>query len=156
MPRPSKRPIAITLVGVLLFVSALLTAFIAAVEFATAGMPTDLRGALLNPDRSLTDSETQFVVGVIFLVIAILQLITVFAFWRQQRWAWAVLMTLTCISLASGLVRYISDDPDFATMFLDVVVVLALNQTQVQKLFGVKTTQNGSRNSTSLDSFDSP
>lgn len=55
--------------------------------------------------------------------------------WLRRGWVWSWLMLLFAYSLANGLRSYFWGEPDYVTMFLNVLMVLYLNQSEVQQLF---------------------
>jgi len=65
----------------------------------------------------------------------VLSLLSVYGLWRMQRWAWFITMLDLGLSMSIGLYSYYYGDPDYWTMFFNVVMVFYLNQREVQNAF---------------------
>lgn len=50
-------------------------------------------------------------------------------------WAWLLAMTMQGLGLASALVAYLADRPNYILMALGILIVLDLNQGDVRKAF---------------------
>jgi hypothetical protein len=124
-PPTPKRPIAVTLVGVL--------ALLVGLAHVVAGVLAVVNGS----DASRT-SEGAFdlALGVFALAIGRGAL-------RMTPWAWAAFMTWTVIGLTHQLLRYFFyTDPNYLSMALETVAVLALTPLDVQVAFGVRYPRN--------------
>lgn len=67
--------------------------------------------------------------------LALLQIIIVIGFWRLHRWAWYLVMISAGITMAVDLWQYFRGNPYFLSMFINVAIVLYLNQREVQQAF---------------------
>ncbi len=76
-----------------------------------------------------------------WLLVAIVVLIGLL---RLRRWSWVMLVVWVSYSLSVGLLHYLyrADIPftiaDFAVMAADAVMVFALNQFDVQRIYGIR------------------
>lgn len=91
---------------------------------------------LLNPYPEFVDTAdvAAFEAGVLIVQI-VWTLWVVVGVWSRRRWVWYWMMLLLAYSMANGLRSYFWGEPDYITMFLNVLMVLYLNQSEVQQLF---------------------
>ena len=71
----------------------------------------------------------QVLIGIIVLI----------GFLRLQRWAWVLLMAWTGISLCITLINYFYSRPNYLVMASDVIIAVALSQSDVQRIFRIRT-----------------
>jgi len=150
-----KRPLAITLVGLLAVLAAAASIAHGLFELWLAGMLSTAQPPppLLDPRwselwRPLARGVVDIGVGLVLLIIGISLL-------RLRRWSWVALMVWTTIGLAIGLVRYYLDQPNYVAMAFNVLVVLALNQRDVQSVFGIRHLDTGDLDEPSRNPIDS-
>jgi hypothetical protein len=119
--KPPKRPLAVTLVGVL--------ALGAGLYHLAGGGTTVAHGG--NPSR-LAEGAFDIAFGVLALLIGR-------GVFRMAPWAWAAFMTWSVIGLTHQLLRhFFYDDTSYPIMAVDTLVVLALTPLDVQVAFGVR------------------
>ena len=116
-----KRPIAVTLVGLL--------ALVAGVYHLVGGGITVADGG----DASkLAEGAFDIAFGVLALVIGR-------GAFRMARWSWAAFMTWAVIGLTHQLLRhFFYGDESYPMLAVDMVVVLALTPLDIQVAFGVR------------------
>ena len=70
------------------------------------------------------------------VVLGLVLLAVTVGLWQLRPWAWLVAMSLQSIGLGQALIMYLLGDPDYWSMALNAIVVLALNQEEVREAFG--------------------
>ena len=86
----------------------------------------------------LTELGDILFTSISYLALSLAGLIVLVAFLRMKRWSWVVLMGWTAISLIITLINYFYGDPNYLVMASNVIVAIALNQTDVQRFFGIR------------------
>jgi hypothetical protein len=71
----------------------------------------------------------------------------------MRRWAWVAVMVWSALGLLRQLFRVSVGDPAYLLMLLEVITIFALNQADLQKIFGVKREDNDTLTA-SLNSVD--
>lgn len=138
--RWAKRPPAITLIALaimLLFLIRLYQVIDPLVESEV--LQKGVYGPLF-ADGNLTLTrlgETMFT-SISYLLLSLAGLVILVAFLRMHRWSWVVLMAWTAVSLMITLLNFFYGDPNYLVMASDVIIALALNQTEVQRIFGIR------------------
>ena len=74
-----------------------------------------------------------------YLALSLAGMIVLIAFLRMHRWSWVVLMAWTAVSLLITLINYFYGDPNYLVMASNTIIAIALNQTDVQRIFGIRT-----------------
>jgi hypothetical protein len=117
-PRPSRRPLGVTILVVVEFLSALLIG-IALVADGSVSMP------LVS-----TDDEP-----LVAAVAAGISLALAIGLWFLRRWAWTGVMLWHGMVLAFGLLAYLRGEEPYGQMAVSVLVIFYLNQSEVQAAF---------------------
>ena len=78
-----------------------------------------------------------------YLLLSLIGIAVLIGFLRLHRWAWVVLMSWTGASLAITLINYFYGQPNYLVMISNVIIALALNQTDVLRIFQIRTDSNG-------------
>jgi hypothetical protein len=135
-PEPGKRPRAVTIVGVIAILIAILNLILAVTSMLVfVGILIETQGS----PRALSDQEVEvLVLGIVLLILALATLVTAVALLRMQRWAWSVLMTLAALGLTSGLVGHFSGRDTYGNMLLYTALAFALNRAVIQEAFGIR------------------
>ena len=116
-----KRPVAVTLVGVL--------AVAAGVYHLAGGGITVAHGG----------DASKLAEGALDLAFGVLALAIGRGAFRMARWSWAAFMTWAVIGLTHQLLRhFFYGDESFPMLAVDTVVVLALTPLDIQVAFGVR------------------
>ncbi len=137
-----KRPIAVTVVGwgiVLLFLIRLYEVFEPLIRMDV--LRHGLQGPLTAGMR-LTPLGTAVVVSAAYLVQAVVGIVVLIGFLRLQRWAWVILMAWTGISLSITLINYFYSRPNYLVMASNIIIAVALSQSDVQRIFRVRIEPN--------------
>jgi hypothetical protein len=71
-------------------------------------------------------------------VLSIAGVIVLVGFLRLKRWSWILLMAWTGASLIISLVDYFYSRPNYIVMASNVIIAFALNMTEVQRIFGIR------------------
>ena len=133
-----KRPIAVTVVAwgiVLLFLIRLYQVFepLARMDILAHGIQDPLTDGF-----RLTALGTVVVVSASYLFQALVGIVVLIGFLRLHRWAWVMLMAWTGISLCITLINYFYSRPNYLVMASDVIIAVALSQSDVQRIFRVR------------------
>jgi hypothetical protein len=140
-----KRPIAVTIVAwgiVILFVVRLVQVFQPLIRMHV--LQNGLAGPLTDGLR-LTPLGQAVLTSAIYLLASLVGIVVLIGFLRVRRWAWVVLMAWTGASLAIGLIEYFYSHPNYLVMASNAAIALALNQTEVQRIFQIRIEQDDQR-----------
>jgi hypothetical protein len=116
-----RRPIAVTLVGLLALATGAYHVVDGIIVLSNGGSPSRIAE------------------GAVDLALGILALAIGRGAFRMARWSWAAFMTWAVIGLTHQLLRhFFYDDPNYVAMALDAVTVLVLTPLDIQVAFGVR------------------
>jgi hypothetical protein len=73
-----------------------------------------------------------------YLVLSLTGIVVLIGFLRLHRWAWVILIAWTGISLALSLLEYFYSQPNYVVMASNMIITFALNQADVQRVFGIR------------------
>ncbi len=151
MPKPGKknehfhrkRPIAVIIIALITLGEILLrvywvTRYVLDFAIWSKGIPQIWGGG------GFTDAGNEFAVSAFRLVWVLVGIAVLIGAMRMRRWSWVMLVAWVGTSLTIGVIRYFYHAPgtfgaaDFAVMAADVVLVFALNQTDVQRIYHVR------------------
>ncbi|MDI6769665.1 MAG: hypothetical protein QMD04_08320 [Anaerolineales bacterium] len=90
----------------------------------------------------LTDLGRALLSSVTYFVLSVAGIVVLVGFLRLRRWSWVLLMSWTGLSLVITLVNYIYSQPNYAVMASNVIIAFALNMTEVQRIFGIRSDEN--------------
>ena len=133
-----KRPIAVTVVAwgiVLLFLIRLYQVFQPLLQMGI--LEHGIHDPLTAGFR-LTTLGNVIVISASYLFQALVGIVVLIGFLRLHRWAWVMLMAWTGISLCITLINYFYSRPNYLVMASDVIIAVALSQSDVQRIFRVK------------------
>ncbi len=138
-----KRPVAVTIVAwgiVLLFLIRVYQVYqpLLQMEIFEHGIV----GPLTNGWR-LTPLGYRILVSASYLLQALVGIVVLVGFLRLHRWAWVMLMAWTGASLIIALLEYFYTRPNYLVMASDVIIALALSQSDVQRIFHIRMDPNG-------------
>jgi hypothetical protein len=74
-----------------------------------------------------------------YAVLSLSGIVVLIGFLRMKKWSWVVLMVWTGISLVITLFDYFYSEANYIIMASDTIVAFALNQADVQRIFGIRT-----------------
>ena len=77
-----------------------------------------------------------------YLLQVLVGIVALIGFLRLQRWAWVLLMAWTGFSLCISLINYFYSRPNYIVMASDVIIAFALSQSDVQRIFRIRTDPN--------------
>jgi hypothetical protein len=133
-----KRPIAVTIVAwgiVLLFVVRLVQVFepLIRLHVLQDGLIAPLTAGLrLTPLGAVVFTSGGY------LALSLIGMVVLIGFLRLRRWAWALLMAWTGLSLVINLLEYFYSHPNYLVMASNTIIALALNQVEVQRIFQIR------------------
>jgi len=87
----------------------------------------------------LTSFGFAMLTSAVYAALSLSGIIVLIGFLRMKRWSWVVLMVWTGISLTISLFDYFYRETNYIIMASDTIVALALNQADVQRIFGIRT-----------------
>lgn len=139
-----KRPIAATIIVLLLVGEILLRLYwvghyLIDTRIWLSGIPWPLWGG-----NWLTVEGSEFATSAFRLLWLLVGFAVLIGLLSLRRWSWIVLVVWTGISLSVGILHffYRADYPfnpsDYAVMAADMVLVFALNQADVQRIFRIR------------------
>ena len=138
-----KRPIAVTIVAwgiVVLFLIRLYQVIEPLLQmhvFETGLTGPLVLGARLTPlGRAALSSGT-------YLLLSLIGIVVLIGFLQVRRWAWVLLMAWTGLSLTITLINYFYSRPNYLVMASNVIITFALSQTDVQRIFHIRTYHGG-------------
>jgi hypothetical protein len=137
--RRRKRPVAVTIVAwtiLLMFFVRLYQVFEPLV--GTGIFEEGIRGPLF-AGGWLTPLGIALLTSVSYATLSLTGIVVLIGFLRMKRWSWVVLMVWTAISLTITLFDYFYHEANYIIMASDTIVAFALNQADVQRIFGIRT-----------------
>jgi hypothetical protein len=150
MPKPKsknhhrKRPIAVTTITLLAVGEVLLRLYWVAnavlrLELLEKGFPWPLWGT-----GGLTETGVELGMAAFRLLWALVGIAVLVGLFRMHRWAWVMLVAWVGFSLALGLLHFFYraawtfGPSDYAVMAADMLLAFALNQLDVQHIYGIR------------------
>ncbi len=136
----SRRPRAVTFAAWLHLVQAFLLIPFGMLELLDRGVwtPDRLPEALAVEAQRLDVLQASA-----WVVLGVLALLAAVGLAQLRPAAWLLAMALQGLNLAIALWGYLSGDPDYLTMAVGLVVVLALNQEEVRRAFEARRSRYG-------------
>jgi len=135
----SKRPPAVAVVAWLIVLLFLIRLYQVIEPLVRSGiLQNGVPGPLFAHGR-LTPSGDMLLTSGSYLALSLAGLVVLVAFLRMKRWSWVVLMVWTAISLLITLINYFYGAPNYLVMASNTIIALALNQADVQRIFGIRT-----------------
>lgn len=133
-----KRPLAVTIVAtgiVFLFLIRVYQVIDPLVRqhFFESGISAPLYG-----NGGLTAAGSAVLTSASYLLLSLAGVVVLIGFLRMRRWSWVVLMAWTGISLTITLINYFYSQPNYLVMASDTIIAVALNQADVQRIFGIR------------------
>lgn len=134
----TKRPPAVTVVAWGIVILFIIRLYQVIDPLVASGILTNGVSGPLFLDGGLTPLGSIVFTSVSYLALSLAGLIVLVAFLRVQRWSWVVLMSWTAISLLITLINYFYGAPNYLVMASNTIIAIALNQADVQHLFGIR------------------
>ena len=134
----SKRPPAVTVVAWAIVILFLIRLYQVIEPLVNSGiLKNGVSGPLFSNGR-LTHLGDVLLTSSSYLALSLAGLIILVAFLQMRHWSWVVLMAWTAISLLITLINYFYGDPNYLVMASNTIIAIALNQTDVQRIFGIR------------------
>jgi hypothetical protein len=139
----TKRPPAVSAVALAIVVLFLVRLYQVIEPLVRNGVfENGISGPLFLNQWQLTPLGEAVVTSVSYLVLSLAGLVVLIAFLRLHRWSWVVLMAWTTVSLMITLVEYFyrqpESQPNYLVMASNTIIAIALNQADVQRIFGIR------------------
>jgi len=141
-----KSPIAVSVIAVAIVVLFLIRLYqvyepLIRQNFFRAGIsgPLYVGGGLTPLGTDLLSAGT-------YLALSLAGIFVLVGFLRLRRWSWVLLMAWTGISLVISLVDYFYSHANYAVMASNVIIAFALTIPEVQRMFGIRSTSDGTSN----------
>lgn len=134
-----KRPIAVSVIAWAIFILFLVRLYQAFEPLSKTGI---LENHVVGPIFSglwFTPTGLAILTSGIYALLSLSGIIVLIGFLRMQRWSWIVLMVWTAISLTVTLFGYFNHHPNYVVMASDTIIVFALNQSAVQRIYRIRT-----------------
>lgn len=133
-----KRPVAVTVVGLIALVAAAAALVIVLLALGPGGLWEQAQNEPLFAGLRLTETGQEFVRAMGLFISGAVTFVLSIGLFSVKRWAWVGLMAWTGINLAINLVRYWYERPEYIVLLFGVVVVFSLNLAEVQEAFGIR------------------
>jgi hypothetical protein len=136
-----KRPPAVTVVAWTIWVLFIIRLYQFVEPLVREGVFRSGISAPLLAGAKLTPLGSAVLSSAIYLFLSLAGIVVLIGFLRVKRWSWVTLMAWTGISLTITLINYFYSQPNYLVMASDTVIAFALNQADVQRIFGIRTDQ---------------
>ena len=133
-----KRPIAITIVAWGIVVLFLIRLYQVLQPLFWMDVFRDGLSGPFTVGTRLTVFGNAVLVSASYLLQVLIGVIVLIGFLRLRRWAWVVLMAWTGVSLCIALINYFFTHPNYVVMASDVIIAVALSQSDVQHIFHIR------------------
>jgi len=140
-----KRPPAVTVVAVGIVVLFLIRVYQVVVPLLAQQVFRNGLSGPLFAHGWLTPLGNAVMISAGYLLLSLAGIVVLIGFLRVRRWSWVVLMTWTAMSLVISLINYFYSQPNYIVMASDTIIAFALNQSDVQRIFGIRMDQDEPR-----------
>ena len=134
-----KRPVAVTIVAWTILVMFFVRLYQVFEPMVLTGV---LEHGITHPlfeNGWLTEFGIAMLTSATYAVLSLSGIVVLIGFLRMKKWSWVVLMAWTAMSLTITLFDYFYHDANYIIMASDTIVAFALNQADVQRIFGIRT-----------------
>jgi hypothetical protein len=133
-----KSPIAVTVIAIAIMVLFLIRLYqVFEPLFREQVFKDGIVGPLITGWR-LTGMGRALFSSITYLILSAAGIVVLIGFLRLRRWSWVLLMAWTGISLVISLIDYFYSRANFAVMASNVIIAFALNMTDVQRIFKIR------------------
>lgn len=139
-----KRPIAVTVVAWGIVILFLLRLYEVYRPLSRMGVLEHGLGGPLTAGMWITPLGIAIAISAGYLLQVMAGMVVLIGFLQLRRWAWVLMMAWTGASLLITLINYFYSRPNYLIMASDVIIAVALSQSDVQRIFRVRTDQNES------------
>ena len=143
MPQQKNRPLGVTILAILEVLVGILMLFLSFGMF--------LVSAIINDETFLTQIDVEVsqmlldlgpmvlaIIGVVFLILAILTFVLAWGFLKGKKWAWWLGIILAVLQIISGVVSiFTSGFSGIISTLIPVLILIYLIQPSVKNWFGV-------------------
>ncbi len=133
-----KSPIAVTVIAIAIVVLFLIRLYQVFEPLIREQVFRDGVTGPLVSGWKLTGMGSALLSSVSYLVLSLAGIVVLIGFLRLNRWSWVLLMAWTGVSLVISLVDYFYSHPNYAVMASNVIIAFALNITEVQRIFKIR------------------
>jgi predicted membrane channel-forming protein YqfA (hemolysin III family) len=133
-----KRPIAVSIIATAIVVLFLVRLYQVVVPLIQQQVFINGISSPLFVDGSLTPLCMAIITSAVYLILSVLGIIVLVGFLKVRRWSWVVLMAWTGVSLTISLIDYFYRRPNYIVMVSNVIIAFALNQADIQRIFGIR------------------
>jgi len=133
-----KRPIAVSIIAAAIVVLFLIWLYQVVVPLIQQQVFINGISSPLFVDGSLTPLCMAIITSAVYLILSILGIIVLVGFLKVRHWSWVVLMAWTGVSLIISLIDYFYRRPNYIVMVSNVIIAFALNQADIQRIFGIR------------------
>ena len=134
-----KRPVAVTVTSIVIVILFFIRVYQAVTPLVGAKFYQYGFSLPIFWNGNLTEYGKTVLVSFAYLLFAICLVIVLIGFLRRKKWTWVFLMTWVGISLIVSLIDYFYlREPNYMIMASNVVIAFALNQSDVQRIFGIR------------------
>jgi hypothetical protein len=133
-----KRPIAVTVIAVAIVILFLVRLYQFIEPMIRNGVFRNGITAPLFTGWQVTPLGSAIFTGFVYLVLSVAGIVVLIGFLRLHRWSWVLLMAWTGVSLIISLVDYFYSRPNYLVMASNVIIAFALNITDVQRIYGIR------------------
>jgi hypothetical protein len=137
--QPRKRPVAVTIVAWTILIMFFVRLYQVFEPLLVTGV---LEKGITEPMFSgfwFTSLGVALLTSFVYAVLSLSGIVVLFGFLRMKKWSWVVLMVWTGMSLTITLFDYFYGEANYVIMASDTIVAFALNQSDVQRIFGIRT-----------------
>lgn len=143
MPQQKNRPLGVTILAILEVLVGILMLFLSFGMF--------LVSAIINDETFLTQIDVEVsqmlldlgpmvlaIIGVVFLILAILTFVLAWGFLKGKKWAWWLGIILAVLQIISGVVSiFTSGFSGIISTLIPVLILIYLIQPSVKNWFGL-------------------
>jgi hypothetical protein len=134
-----KRPIAVTVIAIVIVVLFFVRIYQSVKPLIEEQVLRNIYTAPIFLDGVLTPHGKAVLESLLYLILAIGLIIVLLGFLKMRRWSWVFLMTWVGFSMIVGLEDYFYfGTPNYVIMVSDVIIAFALSQSDVQRIFGIR------------------
>ncbi|MBI5839180.1 MAG: hypothetical protein HZB19_03685 [Chloroflexi bacterium] len=134
-----KRPVAVTIVAWTILVMFFVRLYQVFEPLVLTGVFEHGITEPLFENGWLTEFGIAMLTSATYAVLSLSGIVVLIGFLRMKKWSWVVLMAWTAMSLTITLFDYFYHDANYIIMASDTIVAFALNQADVQRIFGIRT-----------------
>jgi len=133
-----KRPIAVSIIAAAIVVLFLIRLYQVVTPLIQQQVFINGISSPLFVEGSLTPLCMAIITSTVYLILSVLGIIVLVGFLKVRHWSWVVLMAWTGVSLIISLIDYFYRRPNYIVMVSNVIIAFALNQADIQRIFGIR------------------